>query len=341
MKKIFWAIGIILFAVIFFIIHSGGWANFKLNINHFYKSITVENNPSLSTYDKDFTNLENSKIEPRISLKELKSGGPGKDGIPSIDNLKFNSTENTEFSDDELIVGVYLNDEARAYPYGILNWHEIVNDKIGDTPISVTLCPLCDTNPVFVRKVNGEETTFGVSGKLYQSCLVMYDRKTDSLWSQPWGLAIAGEKTNQELEKIVSVKTTLGKWKTKYPNTKILSTNTGYNRNYFHHPYENYSNNDNLNYPVRNQDKLKINPKDIISYIWKADNKTPKDKFSGNFKQIIHKEIKEKGEEIFFFDDMEIKAIWDKDLETVRFFNGENEIGASTAFGFVYPAFFE
>jgi len=141
-----------------------GWDNTKLKLTRWWGYFTVQNNPLLPQRDKDLQAIKKSTLssEPRISLTELLAGGPPKDGIPSIDKPKFDTPKTMPFKEDETVIGVFLNGEARAYPYSILNWHEIVNDKIGNTSITVTLCPLCDTNPVFVRMVNGKETTFGV-----------------------------------------------------------------------------------------------------------------------------------------------------------------------------------
>ena len=144
-----------IFLVSIGIISAGGFDNFKLQATKYWGFVTIQNNPLLSNFDKDLKNSSEYK-NPRISLNELKAGGPPKDGIPSIDNPQFENYSQTPFDDDELVIGVYYNGEARAYPYSILNWHEIVNDKIRDLPIAVTLCPLCDTNPVFIREVNGE-----------------------------------------------------------------------------------------------------------------------------------------------------------------------------------------
>jgi len=340
--KITLKIILFLISVFFTIILFIGWDNFKLNLSRGWGFFTIHNNPLLKSYDKDLKDINKvDNPEPRINLNNLLSGGPPKDGIPSIDNPQFTNIEETIFSDDEIIIGVFLNNESRAYPYGVLNWHEIINDKIGDTPITITLCPLCDTNPVFIRKVNGQETTFGVSGKLYQSCLVMYDRLTDTLWSQPWGLGVAGENTNQNLQKIPAYKTTLGAWKQKYPNTKVLSHETGFRRDYFSYPYGTYYTDSNLIFPVRNQDKLKVHPKEIESYIWIADNKTPTDKFSGESFRISQQDMEEAQQKTIDFNAKEVNIIWDDELNTVKFFSDKTEIPATTAFGFVYPAFFE
>lgn len=344
-KKLTRNIGIIfLILLVFFsisIISSGGWDNFKLKATRYWGFLTINNNPLLSDYDKDIKE-STSQIEPRIDLADLRSGGPPKDGIPSIDNPKFDTVQSTSFQDDEIIVGVYYKEEARAYPYSILNWHEIVNDNFNGTNVVVTLCPLCDTNPVFIGEINGTQTTFGVSGKLFNSCLVMYDRLTDTLWSQPWGIGIVGENTNQVLEKIVSHKTTLGEWKKLHPQTKILSTDTGYKRDYFRYPYGTYYTDNNLIFPARNQNRLDTHPKEIISYIWEHDNLIPTNIFSGDSKKIVHSYIREEKEKEIKFNNKTITAKWDEELNTVRFFDyKQNEIVSSTAFAFVYPAYFE
>ncbi len=340
MKKFLITIGALaLFFSIFVLLK--GWDDTKLSLTRYWGFFTVQNNPLLEKYDQDLKDVKNVAKEPRINLDELLSGGPPKDGIPSIDNPQFVSAAETNFSDEEIVVGVYLNDEARAYPYGILNWHEIVNDKIGDTPISVTLCPLCDTIPVFIREVSGSETTFGVSGKLYQSCLVMYDRLTDTLWSQPWGIGVAGEHVHASLERVPAHKTTLGAWVKKYPETKILSEETGHSRDYFRYPYGTYYTNDDLIFPARNQAKLEVHPKEIEAYLWEADDKTPLDHFSGISYHQTFKNLKEMDGETFTFGEREIMVQWDLELDSPRFFDGETEIPYSSVFGFVYPAFFE
>ncbi len=315
--------------------------NMKLNLTRYWWFFTIQNNPLLSEYDKDLQSSWKEIYESRVYLSELLSWWPWKDWIPSIDDPVFVSADNTKFNDEQLIVWVYLNWEARVYPYWILNWHEIVNDKIWDTPITVTLCPLCDTNPVFIRKLDWIETTFWVSWKLFQSCLIMYDRLTDTLWSQPWGLWIVWKNVNKSLEKIPSVKTTLWKWKEKYPNTKVLSIETWHNRDYFKYPYWDYYTNKTIIFPVRNQDKLKIHPKEIESYIWQFDNSIPKNIFSWESFHITHKEIKELKKMEIDYLWKKINILWDEKLETVKFMEWNEIIPSSTSFGFVYRAFFK
>jgi hypothetical protein len=157
------------------VVEAGGLEDFKLR----YFFLTQYFNDQTQELD----DLRKQNVDPkentRIDLTQLLNGGPSKDGIPSIDNPRFDTAETTPFSSDELVIGVVVNGEAKAYPLGIMNWHEIVNDTVGGTNLTVSYCPLCDTIVVFDRG----NTTYGVSGKLYQSCLVMYDRADDTLYS--------------------------------------------------------------------------------------------------------------------------------------------------------------
>ena len=314
--------------------------DFKLTMSRYTGYFTVTNNPLLPGFDADTSVISE---DSRISSDLLLPGGPPKDGIPAIDQPKFVTGSESSFADDETVIGVYYQNIAKAYPYKILNWHEIVNDTIGDLPITVTLCPLCDTTPVFIRKVNGNITTFGVSGKLFQSCLVMYDRLSDSLWYQPWGIGVAGKFNNNVLERIPAYKTTLGKWKKLHPDTLVLTSDTGHERDYNRNPYGSYLTNDIVIFPVRNQELLIGHPKKIFSYIMVPDDKTSKNHFSGLSAQVSHDELKLIGKKEIQFGNRKVIAKWDQNLENVRFFEQDEitEIPSSTAFGFLYPAIFE
>jgi hypothetical protein len=137
-----------------------------------------------------------------ISFNEIKEGGPPKDGIPPIDEPVFARSAEVDLPDIEPVIGVILEGTARAYPIRILIWHEIVNDQIGDAPISVTFCPLCNTGIVFDRRIAGDVLDFGTTGKLRNSDLVMYDRQTESWWQQFTGEAIVGEMTGTILDTV-------------------------------------------------------------------------------------------------------------------------------------------
>lgn len=169
-----------------------------------------------------------------IPVNEVKDGGPGKDGIPSIDNPKFiNANEAPSFLKDSLlVVGIVKNNIARAYPHEILDWHEIVNDDLDGEFITLNFCPLTGTAFGWESKSNDEKSTFGVSGLLYNANLILYDRNTGSNWSQLKLECVNGDLIGDKPELISVIETTWGTWKTLYPDTKILSTATGFDRDY-------------------------------------------------------------------------------------------------------------
>ncbi|MEM1168070.1 MAG: DUF3179 domain-containing protein [Cyanobacteria bacterium P01_H01_bin.35] len=312
---------------------AGNLDNFKVRYFHLTQYL---NNQNRELEDIQAQNLDPQKYS-RINLAQLLNGGPPKDGIPSIDNPKFDTAQTTGFSANETVIGVEINGEAVAYPFGIMNWHEIVNDTVGGVNITVSYCPLCDTIVTFERG----RKTYGVSGKLYQSCLVMYDRANDTLYSQPWAMGIIGQDVNLNLKRIPAIKTTLSAWLAAHPNSKILSTDTGHKRDYFNYPYGSYYTDKMLIFPVRNQRQLKEHPKSIVTYIWESDGKTPQNYFSGSSVQFLHSEMKEVGEKVIEFNGRKIRGKWDGQMETVVVEELDGTIvPSSTAFAFVYPAFF-
>ena len=183
--------------------------------------------------------------ESLVPLDEIISGGPPPDGIPPIDRPKFIAPSQATWLDaQEPVLGLEIAGDARAYPLQILLWHEIVNDTVGGRPVTVTYCPLCNSAIVFDRTVNGEVTTFGTSGRLYQSDLVMYDRGTKSLWPQIMGKAVVGPLIRTELEVIASSVTSFADFRIAHPKGRILSRDTGFDRDYGTTPYERYDSTD-------------------------------------------------------------------------------------------------
>ena len=147
-----------------------------------------------------------------------------RDAIPAIKNPKFVPADEAGLDNNEPVVGVTINGETRAYAIYLLNHHEIVNDKIGDNAFAVTWCPLANLAVVYNREIDGEEYTFGVSGKLLKNTLVMFDYETESLWPIVYGEAIEGELTGRKLNNIPgSQKTSWGEWKELHPDTLVLS----------------------------------------------------------------------------------------------------------------------
>lgn len=203
-----------------------------------------------------------------VPLDQIVSGGPPADGIPSIDNPKFISVQETVdnkyLEDSDLVLGLNINGDIRAYPLQILVWHEIVNDKVGGVPVAVTYCPLCFTNQVFNRTMNdGQVLEFGTSGKLYNSNLVMYDRASKSLWSQAMAEGIVGKYAGNKLERIPFDVAYWKDWKQLYPVSKILSRDTESNRPYGADPYGDYYTNGDVLFPVSKRDD-RLGLKEIV-----------------------------------------------------------------------------
>ncbi len=176
-----------------------------------------------------------------IPIRAIESGGPGRDGIPALDKPRFVAADDARFlSPTDRVLGIYRNGVARAYPVAILNWHEIVNDRYGGDPVVLTYCPLCGTGMAFIAKANGKTLDFGVSGLLYNSDVLLYDRQTDSLWSQIMKQAVSGPLRGQQLEMIPLTHTSWEDWRSRHPQSEVLSIDTGYSRDYSHDPYIGY-----------------------------------------------------------------------------------------------------
>jgi hypothetical protein len=177
-----------------------------------------------------------------IQYDELLSGGPPRDGIPSIDDPQFISPSQAEdwLADNEPVIALEIDGEARAYPLQVLTWHEIVNDIVGEVPVAVTFCPLCNSAITFDRRFNGQVFEFGTSGLLRHSDLVMYDRTTETLWQQFTGEGIVGDLAAEQLELIPSSLIGFGDFKKAHPDGLVLSRETGFNRRYGENPYAGY-----------------------------------------------------------------------------------------------------
>ena len=181
-----------------------------------------------------------------IPVSQVKDGGPGKDGIPSIDFPNFVAASSSEagfLNDNDLVIGIVNDNDAKAYPHLILDWHEIVNDKLNDDFVTINYCPLTGTAFGWKSISNGTKSTFGVSGLLYNSNLILYDRNSDSLWSQLELKCVNGKQIGDEPTLVNVIETNWGTWKKLYPLTKVLSLQTGFDRNYGFYPYGSYKTN--------------------------------------------------------------------------------------------------
>jgi hypothetical protein len=177
-----------------------------------------------------------------VPLDEIIAGGPPPDGIPAIDRPVFIDPADAAawLVPKEPVLALDVKGDARAYPLQILMWHEIVNDVVGNVPVTVTFCPLCNSGIVFERVVNGKTLDFGTSGKLYKSDLVMYDRQSHSLWAQMEGRAIVGTYAGARLHLLPANTISFEEWRTAHPRGKVLSRDTGHSRNYGMNPYQSY-----------------------------------------------------------------------------------------------------
>ena len=177
-----------------------------------------------------------------VPYSEIMSGGPPKDGIPAIDDPQFVSVDaaGAWLAPQEPVIVVQAGDAAHVYPIQILMWHEIVNDTVGDLPVSVTFCPLCNTAIAFERTLDGQVLDFGTTGRLRFSNLVMYDRPTESWWQQATGQAIAGRFAGRQLTLVPANMVAWADVQAAYSEARVLSRDTGHNRDYGRNPYVGY-----------------------------------------------------------------------------------------------------
>lgn len=188
-----------------------------------------------------------------LPLDDIIDPGVGKDGIPSIDSPQFSPpSEINPFFDGDLVLGIEVDGELRAYPIPMLNWHEIVNDTINGLPIAITYCPLTGTGIGWLRNIGTRHITFGVSGLLYKSNLMPYDRLTNSTWSQQQLRCVHGHRKGEVPETRTLVMSSFRTWKQSFPNSKIMNANTGFDRRYAEYPYGFYlTDHDLLYFPVQ------------------------------------------------------------------------------------------
>ncbi len=183
-----------------------------------------------------------------VEFSEIFSGGPPKDGIPSIDSPRFVPVaEYSGTGDTEPVISFAHGGDARAYPLRVLIWHEIVNDTVGGLAVSVTYCPLCNSAIAFDRRAGGRVLDFGTTGKLRNSDLVMYDRQTESWWQQFTGTAIVGQLTGTELRMLPVRVESMERFRTRFPSGRVLVPKDPDMRPYGVNPYVRY---DSLEVPL-------------------------------------------------------------------------------------------
>jgi len=202
----------------------------------------AQQRPQLAKATFDTSNWHTDFSPHSVSLSSILPGGPGRDGIPPIDHPRFVSVAAAGrfLASREPVIAVSIGGRARAYPLQILVWHEIVNDTLAGTPIAVTYCPLCNSAVVFDRRAAGRTLTFGTTGNLRNSDLVMWDRQTESWWQQFSGEAIVGSLTGTRLSAVDSQTLSFAAFRARFPSGDVLSRNTGFQRPYGQNPYAGY-----------------------------------------------------------------------------------------------------
>ncbi len=186
-----------------------------------------------------------------VSLNKLMQGCPARDCIPSIDNPKYVAAADAEHvSDEDLVITLAYKGDRVAFPTKILDHHEIVNDTFAGDPLAITWCPLCGSAVGVEREVGGTETTFGVAGVLYNSDLVLYDRTTETLWDQIEAKGIVGPMTGEQLTLVPVSMAKWGKWRARHPDTRVLSADTGFDKDYTQDRFAEYRQSTRLFMPV-------------------------------------------------------------------------------------------
>lgn len=200
-----------------------------------------------------------------VPIEEVRDGGPGKDGIPSIDDPQFDHISTvTNLDDDALVVVSKLGDQVYIYSHEIMDWHEIVNHFTSDGDLAMTYCPLTGTAIGWNANVNGRRSQFGVSGLLYNSNLMPYDRATNSTWSQMRLDCVNGASINTRIELMHLMETTFATAKSMFPDALSLNTNTGINRSYGVYPYGSYRTNTQLIFPVDDETDSSLHLKERV-----------------------------------------------------------------------------
>ncbi|MDJ0893916.1 MAG: DUF3179 domain-containing protein [Alphaproteobacteria bacterium] len=257
-------------------------------------------------------------VAHEIRIEEIVWGGVRKDGIPALTNPPLiTPAEATFMTDDELVFGVEINGDARAYPLRFMDWHEMFNDVIGGVPVSLAYCTLCGSGILFDTEVEGRAApfVFGSSGFLYRSNKLMYDQETNSLWNQWTGRPVVGALTGSGIELKVRpvVITSWGKWTARHPDTKTLALETGFERDYTPGaPYGTYFNSADLMFPAVIDD-ARLNKKDYVfalrvSGVQKA---WPVEQFRGG--AVIHDSV----------GALDIVLVGDAASRTVRAYRGD------------------
>lgn len=267
-----------------------------------------------------------------VPEEEIHLGGPPRDGIPSIDRPVFVRAGDADFlADADRILGLVRGGRVKAYPIAIMNWHEVVNDRLGGESVAITYCPLCGTGVAFVSNRDGRQLSFGVSGLLYNSDVLLYDRETESLWSQLRMQAVAGPLKGERLTALPLTHTSWRAWRQAHPETLVLSTETGFDRDYRRDPYTGYAENSDLYFPVSAKSR-RYHAKERVLGV----------EMDGRFKAYPFAELSRTGQREIrdTFAGRPLRIRFDQSAESARVFDEDGtELAAVTGFWFAWYAF--
>jgi len=281
-----------------------------------------ERAPSLPGFETDTSKRS-------IELHELVDGGPPKDGIPALTDPELQSIDQAErwlnAMDPVIVVG--MPEHATAYPLALLAWHEIINHTVGEVPIAVTWCPLCDSAVVFDRRVGDRTLTFAVSGKLRNSDMIMYDRETESLWQQLQGRAVVGQFTGTELDALPMQLIDFHSFAEAYPFGNVVSHDTGAERPYGRNPYEGYDRRDSPPYRrfFEGETDPRLPPKTRLTTIETADGHLAVPRPLMAERRVLHLQLDER--DVVLFHGGEMASA----LDALQISDGRR-IGATTVF---------
>ena len=253
------------------LLHTKTRKNYGIDFNRWYEWIWSKDEKIAPYYHKFKAQLH-SRIdrhfpkyflerqqERTIRLDEIRWGGVRQDGIPPLRNPTMVVAKKADYlDDDDIVFGIEVNGDYRAYPKRILAWHEMFTDTVGGIPVAGVYCTLCGTVILYITELNGTQYQLGTSGFLYRSNKLMYDKKTQSLWNTIWGKPVVGPLVGKgiQLEYLSVVTTTWGEWKTRYPKTTVLDLNTGFSRDYDEGvAYKDYFSTDDLMFNVPSPDR--------------------------------------------------------------------------------------
>ncbi len=200
-----------------------------------------------------------------VPVGEIHSGGPGKDGIPSLSHPEtVGVAEMALLAPEDRVVGVEFDGQSRAYPIRLLNWHELINDQVGDTPVAIVYCPLCDSVSALDRRIDNRTLDFGISGLLHNSNVLFYDRSDNALWSQVSLEAISGPLAGRSLRHLPFSLTTFAAWRETHPDSTVATFETDHPRDYERNPYARYFESDELMFPVKGTDQSPFRNKEPV-----------------------------------------------------------------------------